>query len=176
MMKMPSWRYNGIFYTAKWGYQYWHRLKCSHIQVPQSVGWKKVWHLKLPHKVKVFIWQFCRNVIPVRKRLSSRGVRIPITCPMCHLFFDCEFAARCWEHANLRFDWSQVENANEWLLRKISTTRFVLSCGVLRAGGTRRFGMTRLFSPLFAMDNNFQMCSEWIDARENTGGYSPFSE
>lgn len=81
-----------------------------------------MWHLKLPHKVKVFIWQFCRNVIPVRKRLSSRGVRIPITCPMCHLFFDCEFAARCWEHANLRFDWSQVENANEWLLRKFSTT------------------------------------------------------
>ncbi|XP_074336387.1 uncharacterized protein LOC141673535 [Apium graveolens] len=37
------------------------------------------------------------NVVPVRWRLSSRGIRIPITCPMCetdvehmlHLFYDC---------------------------------------------------------------------------------------
>lgn len=115
---------NKGIYNAKSGYQYWHRLNLSHIELPQNVGWKKVWHLKLPHKVKVFIWRFCRNVIPVRKRLSSRGVRIPITCPMClvdiehmsHLFFDCKFAAGCWEHANLCFDWSEVENANEWLL------------------------------------------------------------
>lgn len=96
--------------------------------VPQSVGWKKVWHLQLPHKVKVFIWRFCRNVVPVRRRLSARGIRIPITCPMCsidiehmsHLFFDCEFAVGCWQHANIWYDWSDVENAHVWLLEKIS--------------------------------------------------------
>lgn len=68
--------------------------------MPQSIGWKKVWHLIIPNKVKVFIWKFLRNVIPARKRLSERGIRIGITCPMClsdiehmtHLFFECDFA------------------------------------------------------------------------------------
>lgn len=62
-----------------------------------------MWHLKVSHKVKVFIWRFWHNVLPVRRRLSARGVRVPITCPMClndiehmsHLFFDFEFAGGC---------------------------------------------------------------------------------
>lgn len=90
-------------YSAKSGYHYWFQLHFGEDNVPQSVGWKRVCHLKIPQKVKVFIWRFCRNVIPVRKRLSAKGVRVPITCPMCmsdiehmsHLFFDCVFASDC---------------------------------------------------------------------------------
>lgn len=119
---------NGV-YSAKTGYHYWFNLKFGNNMVSQSVGWKKVWHLKIPHKVKVFTWRFCRNVVPLRWRLSARGVRVPITCPMCssdvehmlHLFFDCEFAAGCWHHVSLCYDWSGVENANDWLLEKISS-------------------------------------------------------
>lgn len=99
-------------YNAKSGYHYWFNLRYGSVNVPQSVGWKRVWHLKIPQKVKVFIWWFCRNVIPVRRRLSARGLRVPITCPICltdiehmaHLFFNCEFAVDCWRLAGLWYD------------------------------------------------------------------------
>ncbi|XP_074322799.1 uncharacterized protein LOC141659771 [Apium graveolens] len=64
---------NGV-YNAKSGYHYWFNLRYGTGSVPQSVWWKRVWHLKIPQKVKVFIWRFCRNVVPVRKRLSARGL------------------------------------------------------------------------------------------------------
>lgn len=73
---------NDGIYNVKNGYHYWSNLRVSGVTALQSLGWKKIWHLKLPPKIKTFIWRFCSNIIPVRKRLSSRGVRIPITCPM----------------------------------------------------------------------------------------------
>lgn len=101
---------NGI-YTAKSAYQFWYAVNFGHGAVPQSTGWEKNWHLKIPHKIKVFVWRFCRNVIPVRKRLSSKGVRLPITSPVClldiehmmHLFVDCSFAGDCWSQVGLHY-------------------------------------------------------------------------
>ncbi|XP_074324343.1 uncharacterized protein LOC141661258 [Apium graveolens] len=69
---------NGI-YTAKAAYHFWYEANFGSTIIPQCTGWKKIWHLNLPHKIKVFVWRFCQNVIPVRRRLSSKGLRIPIT-------------------------------------------------------------------------------------------------
>lgn len=118
---------NGV-YNSKSGYHYWYSLNYGTDDVPQSKGWSRVWHLMIPHKVKVFIWRFCRNVVPVRRRLSMRGVRLPIICPMCladvehmtHLFCGCSFAVDCWNHVNLMYDWSEVEYAHDWLLEKLN--------------------------------------------------------
>ena len=38
-----------------------------------------------------------------------------------NLFFDCQFAVECWRHVGLWYDWSEVENAHDWLLEKISS-------------------------------------------------------
>lgn len=119
---------NNSVYNAKSGYHHWFNRNFGNGTAAQSVGWKKVWHFKVSHKVKVFIWRFCRNVIPVRRRLSARGIRVPITCPMClndiehmsHMLFDCDFASDCWHHVSLGYDWSNVEYAHEWLPEKIS--------------------------------------------------------
>lgn len=51
------------------------------------------------------------------------------TCPLCesdvehllHVFFNCPFAARCWQYAGGGYDMHLIENAPEWLLHKIST-------------------------------------------------------
>lgn len=68
---------NDGLYSVKTGYQYW-REKCSESlgSIPQSGGWKKIWKLLIPHKMKVFLWRFCRNNIPVRDRLRSKGVQV----------------------------------------------------------------------------------------------------
>lgn len=119
---------NGV-YTPKSAYHYWFDCKFGSNMVPQSLGWKKIWHLKIPHKTRVFIWRFCRNAIPVRRRLSSKGVRVGITCPMCvqdvehlaHLFYYCSFAKGCWSHVDMQYDWSGVEYAPDWVVDKLTT-------------------------------------------------------
>lgn len=119
---------NGL-YTAKSAYHYWFDLKFGNGSIPQSLGWKKIWHLQVPHEVRVFLWRFCKDAIPVRRRLSSKGIRVPITCPMCvndvehmtHLFYDCRFATGYWAHVGLQYDWSEVEYAPDWVLQNLST-------------------------------------------------------
>lgn len=115
-------------YTVKTGYQLWHESNVGVGTIIQSNGWNKLWRLNLPHKIKIFLWRFCRNNVPVRRRLSAKGVRLPITCPMCmsdvehmaHVFFDCPFALSCWQYAGIVYDMQMVEDVTEWLLQKIS--------------------------------------------------------
>lgn len=141
----------------KSGYHYWYNLNFGNVAIPQSIGWKKVWNLKLPHKLKVFIWRFCRNAVPVRKRLSSKGIRLSTTCHMClldiehksQLFYYCEFVVGCWDHVRLWYDWSRLENdTGYWVSLTLHLLRnyqkFVLSYGVFGTGETRRYGMRKL--------------------------------
>lgn len=168
-------------YSAKSGYRFWSNVHFGDGEVPQSKGWSRVWNLMIPHKIKVFIWRFCRNVIPVRRRLSSRGLRVPITCPMClsdvehmaHLFYDCEFAKGCWNHVNLCYDWSAVEYAHDWLLEKLNTAmsdELIKICIVLWGiwhWRNKKVWDTRVVSPGFAMDTSFSMLSDWKKARRD---------
>lgn len=74
-----------------------------------STGWSKLWKLLLPHKVRTFIWLFCKNNKPVKVLLRNKKVMTPITCPMCntdienmtHSFCECKFAVECWHHSGL---------------------------------------------------------------------------
>lgn len=92
-------------YTVKTGYQLWHAQNVGAGTVAQSNGWKRLWKLDVPHKIRVFLWRFCRNNVPVKSRLSMKGVRLPLNCPMCnsdvedllHVFFACPFALACWQ-------------------------------------------------------------------------------
>ncbi|XP_074374984.1 uncharacterized protein LOC141716683 [Apium graveolens] len=108
-------------YSVKAGYQFWCDNFVSTSNIPQGAGWSRLWSLDIPHKAKTFLWHFCRNNIPVKRRLRARGVYLPIICPMCnldiehklHLFFNYIFAASCWQYVGLQFDMSKVESAPE---------------------------------------------------------------
>ena len=71
--------------------------------------WNTIWKLKLPPKVKNFIWRICRNCLPTRMRLIATGVDCPNICVVCfekdehgkHLFFECGKSASCWQRCNL---------------------------------------------------------------------------
>lgn len=39
-----------------------------------------------------------------------------------HVFFDCNFARCCWQHAGLEFDMGDVFSAPEWLLHKLNVS------------------------------------------------------
>lgn len=116
-------------YSVKSGYKYWHSNFSTCRRVNISQGWSNLWKLEIPHKVKIFIWRLCRNNVPVRKVLRSRGVQTPIMCLMCgddvehllHLFLDCSFAQECWGLMGLSFDVLSIEDFQEWLLDKLTT-------------------------------------------------------
>ncbi|XP_074327890.1 uncharacterized protein LOC141665806 [Apium graveolens] len=83
---------NGV-YSVKTGYQCWHGRNIGVKSVPQSDGWS-------------------RNNIHVRSRLSSKGVNLLVSCPICnsgvedllHIFFHCPFAMACWQVVDAAYD------------------------------------------------------------------------
>lgn len=169
-------------YTAKEGYRFWLNQHVNGSNVPYSEGWKRLWSLFVPHKIKIFLWRFCRNTILVRMKLSAKGIRLPITCPMCsvdvehllHLFFDCRFAKKCWDHIGIRFDMSCVEDASSWLLQQLSSAKendLLRICTVLWGVWcwSNKFVWEGKSIPApLAMDSSVKHVEEWKVARSNT--------
>lgn len=49
---------SNAIYTAKRAYHLWYENKFGTNTIPQCTGWKRIWHLNLPHKIKVFVWRY----------------------------------------------------------------------------------------------------------------------
>lgn len=45
--------------------------------------WMAIWKLKIPQKVKLFIWRAARGVLPVRDNLRRRHVNCEISRAYC---------------------------------------------------------------------------------------------
>ena len=66
--------------------------------------WRKLWHLNIPPKVRIFAWKMCMNALPTYVNLQKRGVNICDFCPACgmepesivHVFIKYEVAKRVW--------------------------------------------------------------------------------
>ncbi|XP_074327916.1 uncharacterized protein LOC141665831 [Apium graveolens] len=71
---------------------------------PDRKFWNKIWHLKLPGKVRNFIWRMCRDVLPTAANLINKQVNIVDRCLWCqthiedsmHILFRCTFAREVW--------------------------------------------------------------------------------
>ena len=108
----------------KSAYFQWSKSQSTWEGTSISVGWKRLWRLPIPHKIRVFLWRLCRNTIPVRYRLHGLGLPVTISCPMCvdevehlrHLFFECSFSKECWQLMGLNFEAHDMEHVSEWLV------------------------------------------------------------
>ena len=62
--------------------------------------WKRLWCLKLPCKMIIFLWKICNDYLMVRTTLHRRISQIPSICPICskkdetleHFFLLCPIA------------------------------------------------------------------------------------
>ncbi|XP_017256587.1 uncharacterized protein LOC108226154 [Daucus carota subsp. sativus] len=81
----------------------------------QSVSWDFIWKLKVPHKIKIFLWKLQLSILPTKVLLSTRNI-IPDDgswCPLCstdkenipHLFWECSYAKMVWSQM---FSWWQI--------------------------------------------------------------------
>lgn len=78
---------SNVMYTVKTGYHFWFSRNHIMLKDSDSKGWRRLWSIKLPHKVKVILWLFCKNTLPVRNLIRSRG----ITFPICRCFLIATF-------------------------------------------------------------------------------------
>ena len=127
-------------FTVKSAYHLAHSLVKSREEAECSNGdpfkpfWKILWRLKLPAKVKIFVWQACVNGLPTRDKVCSLGISSNFECPICgkdsenvhHALLHCDFANRvwgCWSdvpHMILRYNWSFQDSALHFLAHKPS--------------------------------------------------------
>jgi hypothetical protein len=90
------WKLGGKNFSVRSLYQY---KKMAAVSFPQSFLWK----LKIPHRIKIFIWLTLRDSILTKVNLKKRGWKGIDSCPFCgvsetsqHLFFDCPLARYVW--------------------------------------------------------------------------------
>lgn len=55
---------------------------CSGLSDSKS-WWKFFWHLKLPQKIKLFVWKACNNWIPTWCNLVTHGMCMEVVCLVC---------------------------------------------------------------------------------------------
>lgn len=73
-------------YTSKFGYRF---LKEAHDGVesgndqPVEGFWRKIWVLRVPNKIKNFVWQACKDSIPTKVNLRWRSIAILPRCELC---------------------------------------------------------------------------------------------
>lgn len=71
--------------------------------IDNSGFWRKLWNLKVPLKVKHFLWRAASGILPTKEQLISKKVAINNLCPVCnisqettfHLLVSCDFANLC---------------------------------------------------------------------------------
>ena len=113
-------------FTVKSAYHLAHCLVESKAEAESSNGdpfkplWKNLWRLKLPAKVKIFVWRACVNGLLTRDKVCSHGISSNPECPICgkvlenvhHALLHCDFSNRVWgcwfgvPHMILRNNWS----------------------------------------------------------------------
>jgi hypothetical protein len=70
-----------------------------------------IWQIKLPMKIKIFMWYLKRGVILTKDNLVRRNWHEDKTCCVCHfletiqhLFFDCLYAKFLWRSIHILFE------------------------------------------------------------------------
>lgn len=110
------------FYSVKSAYAKLRDQKEA-LNARDSPGfWRKLWNLKIPLKVKHFMWRANSGTLPTKDILISRRVNVCSLCPVCntnmettaHVLVNCDFAKLCWETVNLRKQFYTVSSFTEW--------------------------------------------------------------
>jgi hypothetical protein len=104
-------------YTVRSGYhlQWRHQFgpRAAQLALPRRSAlnpvWKTILKLKIPGKVKIFIWRALHGITPVKCILANRHIGTSGACPVCsqgpedicHLLFLCPATKEIWQSLGL---------------------------------------------------------------------------
>ncbi|WVZ50515.1 hypothetical protein U9M48_001761 [Paspalum notatum var. saurae] len=80
--------------------------------------WHKIWQLRYPNKINMFIWRLAHNSLPVKGNLARRGIKTDTLCPLCcrldedcgHLFLKCKLVKHSWRAMDLEHIRNELES------------------------------------------------------------------
>ncbi|KAF7823513.1 reverse transcriptase [Senna tora] len=122
---------NGSYAVKSRYHVYKNRVKPSALLKPSCSTvvsrdlWKDIWGLKVPPKVKHFLWRLCNGALSSKENLFKRKCASDPICPICglesetleHLFMYCDAAKRSWfvSPLSLKMDLLKVCRVEDWL-------------------------------------------------------------
>lgn len=125
-------------YTVKSGYQSIKQAAIpnneyralSSFQIP-NILWKSIWKLKVPPKIRFFLWSICQHTLPTKANLFRRHVSSDPECSVCethtsetmeHLFFLCPWTSTISSHpqVNISILPTHITCIESWLIDKFA--------------------------------------------------------
>ena len=107
-------------YSVKSGYQVLCELESAEEASASSDEksrsfWRNIWQLRVPNKVKIFLWRACTNALPTKVNLQKRRVVDNSVCNLCqkasedtfHAVWGCDTVQSAWQPS---FTWLQNQN------------------------------------------------------------------
>jgi hypothetical protein len=138
-----------------------------------------IWKLKLPLKVKVFIWYLIKGVVLTKDNLVKRRWKGSLKCCCCnidesiqHLFFDCTYARLVWRIIQVSFNISPPLNIqhmfNGWVQgidKKIMYKILIGACTLRWAMWLSQndvfFDKVRVFNPMQVIFRGTHWIRHW---------------
>ncbi|XP_074378563.1 uncharacterized protein LOC141720107 [Apium graveolens] len=85
--------------------------------------WRSLWNLKIPVKVKHFLWSAASDCLPTKYRLKEKRVMVNDLCPVCntenesifHVLVTCSFASACFISINKVVIETNINSFANWL-------------------------------------------------------------
>ena len=105
-------------YHVEFAHQYgkqWNRTDGQGSHRENDI-WKYIWRMRVPGKIKHFVWKVLRGVLPCRGILAGRHIPTSAQCPICvigmedsqHCLFTCQRALDVWNQLGVK---EEVERA-----------------------------------------------------------------
>lgn len=103
---LPLWIYNSKgTLTAKSAYECIHNSRAAVSSPLTREQWRKIWKLKLQHRLKLMLWKVTSEALPLRGKMRLwRDDPDGGLCPLCrgfsetasHLFLACQWSVMLW--------------------------------------------------------------------------------
>ena len=95
---------------------------------PCKPVWRKLWHLNLPAKIKIFAWRACVSGLPTMEAINCRGISQNKDCPVCgsevesvdHTLLNCVFSSSVW------CLWPKIPLHTHGINKSLDSTIFIL--------------------------------------------------
>lgn len=86
----------------------------SNTHITRIGPWRLIWGMKVPQKIRLFLWRCAHGILPTAGFLKDRGFQLNTECTRCkasledltHLFWECPVAQRSWLFFT---DWMEIQ-------------------------------------------------------------------
>lgn len=118
------WKFDKLgLYSVKSAYDSIQDEKFGPVSADNSGFWRQLWNLKIPPKVKHFLWRAVTGSLPTKDNLRCKQVQISSCCPVCqnyaestlHILVTCSFAEVCWLNSDTPYVTGEFHTFGDWL-------------------------------------------------------------